>query len=160
MIKAELPIVSNAIVIGDQRIYLVCLITLKVCGGEGGGDGGGVCITVCAHLQVEMDDQGLPTNLLTQEARRECQKVGSNSETVDAIIDGSGDAAVLKMIKKGIDRVNARASTKAQKVCRLYLSVCLSVCLCLSVCVKVLCYVHRCSDGRCWRETLALLEES
>ena len=90
-----------------------------------------------------MDDQGLPTNLLTQEARRECQKVGSNSETVDAIIDGSGDAAVLKMIKKGIDRVNARASTKAQKVCRLYLSICLSVCLsvcpsvCLSVCLSV-----------------------
>ena len=71
-----------------------------------------------------MDEQGLPTNLLTQEARRECQKAGSNAETVDDIIDGSGDASVLKVIKKGIDRVNARATTKAQKVHSRDLSVC------------------------------------
>ena len=30
MIKAELPVISNAVVIGDQRPYLVCLLTLKV----------------------------------------------------------------------------------------------------------------------------------
>ena len=79
-----------------------------------------VCVCVChstlGHLQVEMDDQGLPTNCLTAEARSECQKVGSTAETVDDIIDSSGDAAVLKMIKKGIDRVNTRVTSKSQKV--------------------------------------------
>ena len=49
MIKAELPIVSNAIVIGDQRIYLVCLITLKVCGGEGEGMEAGY-VSLCVHI--------------------------------------------------------------------------------------------------------------
>ena len=31
-IKRELPIISNAIVIGDQQRFLCCLVTLKVCG--------------------------------------------------------------------------------------------------------------------------------
>ena len=118
-------------------------VKLHVCRGAGrrgvvlhcvcaGGRGGGAwCHTACAHLQVEMDDQGLPTNNLTLEARSECQRVGSNAETVDAIIDGSGDAAVLKMIKNGIDRVNARATTKSQKVPAQ------SVCVRMSVCVWV-----------------------
>jgi len=29
-IKAEIPILSNVMVIGDNREYLVCLVTLKV----------------------------------------------------------------------------------------------------------------------------------
>ncbi len=30
LIKEDMPIISNVVLIGDQRDYLVCLITLKV----------------------------------------------------------------------------------------------------------------------------------
>ncbi len=36
-IKHQLPIVSNAMVIGEQQKFLSCLLTLKVCGAEGVG---------------------------------------------------------------------------------------------------------------------------
>ena len=77
-----------------------------------------------------MDDRtGLPTDQLTPVAVAACQRVGSHSLTVSEILKGgggAGDHKVLKMIQKGMDNVNKRALSRAQKVC---------VCVCVCVCV-------------------------
>ena len=95
MIKQTLPIVSNALVVGDQQKYLSCLMTLR----------------------VDMDDTtGLPTNRLSSVALEECKKVGSGSRTVEDILNHGGDHKVLKMLQKGIDAVNKKAPSKIHKV--------------------------------------------
>lgn len=95
LIKQFLPIISNAIVVGDQQKYLACLLTLK----------------------VELDEStGLPTNQLTATAVEACQRVGSSALTVADILDGGGDHRVLRMIQRGIDKVNKKAGSKVQKV--------------------------------------------
>jgi long-chain-fatty-acid--CoA ligase ACSBG len=97
MIKAEIPIISNAVIIGDKRTYLVCLLTLK----------------------VEVDEgTSLPTNKLTEEAVAQCREAGSSAVTVDDIIDEEGDKTVLRMIKRGIDKINKKATSKSQKIMR------------------------------------------
>ena len=66
---------------------------------------------------MEFDENtALPTSKLSPEAVRECRAVGSMAITVDDIIDGEGDKVVLKMIKRGIDKVNVKATSKSQKV--------------------------------------------
>ena len=95
LIKQTLPIVSNALVVGDQQKYLACLLTLR----------------------VEMDETTeLPTNQLTEVALEECRKIGSSSQTVNDILNGGGDHKVLKMLQKGIDTVNKKAPSKIHKV--------------------------------------------
>ncbi|XP_064390607.1 long-chain-fatty-acid--CoA ligase ACSBG2-like isoform X3 [Halichondria panicea] len=98
LIKQALPMVSNAILIGDQRKFLTCLLTLK----------------------VEVDNTtGLPTDRLTPAALACCQKVGSSSATVGDIIDrGEGDHKVLRMIQKAVDNVNKKASSKISKIAK------------------------------------------
>ena len=104
LIKQTLPIVSNALIVGDQQKYLSCLLTLR----------------------VEMDETtGLPTNQLTQVALDECKRIGSSSRTVDDILSRGGDHKVLKMLQKGIDAVNKRAISKIHKV--ILVHVCLNV---------------------------------
>ena len=95
LIKQSLPIVSNALVVGDQQKYLACLMTLR----------------------VEVDDTtGLPTKKLSQVALDECRKIGSGSRTIDDILNKGGDHKVLKMLQKGIDTVNRNAPSKIHKV--------------------------------------------
>ena len=94
LIKQMLPIISNAMVVGDQQKYLSCLLTLKV---------------------VQDEATGLPTNQLSPLAVDLCQGIGSTSTTVTDIVD-KGDHKVLKMIQKGIDHVNKKATTKLHKV--------------------------------------------
>lgn len=96
-IKRELPIISNAIVIGDQQRFLCCLVTLK---------------TV---LDV---DTGLPTDQLSEVAVPCCQATGSSAHTVSDIISGEGDHRVLKMIQHGMDRVNKTAASRIQKIAK------------------------------------------
>ena len=116
LIKQTLPVVSNALVVGDQQKYLSCLLTLR----------------------VEMDDTtGLPTNKLTEVAMGECKKVGSNAQTVDDVLNHGGDHRVLKMLQKGIDTVNKKAPSKIHKV-RLFNCHSYFVCLVFIVFVCII----------------------
>ncbi len=81
-------------VVGDQQKYLSCLLTLKV---------------------VQDNVTGLPTNQLSPIAIEACQRAGSSAQTVSDILE-KGDHRVLKMIQKGIDHANRKATSKVQKV--------------------------------------------
>ncbi|XP_045681037.1 long-chain-fatty-acid--CoA ligase ACSBG1 isoform X2 [Phyllostomus hastatus] len=89
-VKAELPIVSSAMLIGDQRKFLSMLLTLK-----------------CA-LDPDTSD---PTDQLTEQAVEFCQRVGSHATTVSEIVE-SQDKAVYRAIEEGIQRVNGRAAAR------------------------------------------------
>ena len=81
-------------VVGDQQKYLSCLLTLKV---------------------IQDEVTGLPTNQLSPAAVAACERVGSTAKTVSDVLE-KGDHKVLKMIQKGIDQANRKATSKIQKV--------------------------------------------
>ncbi|XP_054444306.1 long-chain-fatty-acid--CoA ligase ACSBG1 [Pteronotus mesoamericanus] len=89
-VKMELPIVSSAMLIGDQRKFLTMLLTLK------------------CTLDPDTSD---PTDRLTEQAVEFCQRVGSSATTVSEIVGGR-DEAVYQAIKEGIQRVNRRAAAR------------------------------------------------
>uniref|UniRef100_A0A6J0SZL2 Long-chain-fatty-acid--CoA ligase ACSBG1 n=1 Tax=Pogona vitticeps TaxID=103695 RepID=A0A6J0SZL2_9SAUR len=93
-VKKELPLVSNAMLIGDQRKFLSMLLTLK-----------------CA-VDPETSE---PTDNLTQEARDFCQKIGSKAVKASEVVK-LRDQAVYRAIQEGIDRVNARAVANVQRI--------------------------------------------
>ncbi|XP_053449392.1 long-chain-fatty-acid--CoA ligase ACSBG1 isoform X3 [Nycticebus coucang] len=89
-VKMELPIVSNAMLIGDQRKFLSMLLTLK------------------CTLDPDTSD---PTDNLTEQAMEFCQRVGSKATTVSEIV-GKRDDAVYQAIEEGIQRVNMNAAAR------------------------------------------------
>ncbi|XP_047397389.1 long-chain-fatty-acid--CoA ligase ACSBG1 isoform X3 [Sciurus carolinensis] len=89
-VKMELPIISNAILIGDRRKFLSMLLTLK------------------CTLDPDTSD---PTDYLTEQAVEFCQRVGSRASTVSEIV-GKKDEAVYQAIEEGIQRVNANAAAR------------------------------------------------
>ncbi|CAO2635011.1 Long-chain-fatty-acid--CoA ligase ACSBG1 [Lemmus lemmus] len=89
-VKTELPIISNAMLIGDQRKFLSILLTLK------------------CTLDPETSE---PTDNLTEQAVEFCQGVGSRATTVSEIV-GQRDEAVYQAIQQGIQRVNANAAAR------------------------------------------------
>ncbi|XP_061409657.1 long-chain-fatty-acid--CoA ligase ACSBG2 isoform X2 [Lethenteron reissneri] len=93
-IKEELPVVSNAMVIGDRRKFLSVLLTLK-CESNG--------------------DSGEPDDALTDEVVHWCQRVGSTATRASQIAGGK-DPVVERAIRDGIERVNKRAPSNAQRV--------------------------------------------
>ncbi|KAM4678070.1 long-chain-fatty-acid--CoA ligase ACSBG1 [Discoglossus pictus] len=93
-VKRYVPIVSNAVLIGDRRKFLSMLFTLK--------------------STVDPDTLE-PTDNLTQEAIRFCQDSGSEATTVSQIV-GLKDQAVYKAIQEGIDKVNKEATSNAQRI--------------------------------------------
>lgn len=90
-IKQELPIVSQAVVIGEGRNFLTCLITLK----------------------TELDAEGNPTERLTPEVIRTLQSIHSSAKTLQ---EASKDEAVLKFLMQGIQRANQQADSQAQHI--------------------------------------------
>ncbi|KAJ7311253.1 hypothetical protein JRQ81_006867 [Phrynocephalus forsythii] len=93
-VKKELPPVSNAMLIGDQRKFLSMLLTLK-----------------CA-VDPETSE---PTDHLTQEARDFCQKIGSKATKASEVVRRR-DPALYRAIQEGIDRVNAQALANVQRI--------------------------------------------
>ncbi|XP_020640503.3 long-chain-fatty-acid--CoA ligase ACSBG1 isoform X1 [Pogona vitticeps] len=93
-VKKELPLVSNAMLIGDRRKFLSMLLTLK-----------------CA-VDPETSE---PTDNLTQEARDFCQKIGSKATKASEVVR-MRDQAVYRAIQEGIDHVNARAVANVQRI--------------------------------------------
>ncbi|XP_008334164.1 long-chain-fatty-acid--CoA ligase ACSBG2-like [Cynoglossus semilaevis] len=92
-LKAEVPILSNVMLIGDKLKFLSMLLTLK-------------CV---------MDDNGEPTDDLSPEALDYCQQHGVTATKVSEII-ANREPAIYKAIQEGLERVNAMATSNAQKV--------------------------------------------
>uniref|UniRef100_A0A8C8EVD0 long-chain-fatty-acid--CoA ligase n=1 Tax=Oncorhynchus tshawytscha TaxID=74940 RepID=A0A8C8EVD0_ONCTS len=92
-VKAETAIISNAMLLGDKLKFLSMMLTLK-------------CV---------VDDNGDPTDDLTPEALAFCQQRGVMATKASEII-ASEEPAIYKAIQEGIERVNAKANSNAQRV--------------------------------------------
>ncbi|KAK5928001.1 hypothetical protein CgunFtcFv8_013102 [Champsocephalus gunnari] len=91
-VKKELPIISNAMLIGDKRKFLTILLTLKCCS----------------------DTETMePMEELSGEAVQFCRQLGSQATTVSDIIEGK-DKEVYRTIQEAINRVNSTATSNAQ----------------------------------------------
>ncbi|XP_031430178.1 long-chain-fatty-acid--CoA ligase ACSBG2 isoform X1 [Clupea harengus] len=93
-LKEAVPLISNAMLIGDKRKFLSMLLTIK--------------------SEVN-SDTGAPEDELTPEAVELCRKLGSSSTRVSDIAGGR-DRLVHAAIQEGITRVNERASSNAQRI--------------------------------------------
>ncbi|NXG38969.1 ACBG2 ligase, partial [Dromaius novaehollandiae] len=93
-VKEAIPIISNAMLVGDKAKFLAMLLTLK--------------------CQVN-EENGEPGDDLTPETIEYCQKLGSKATKVSEIIS-SKDQAIYAAIQKGISAVNEKAVSNAQKV--------------------------------------------
>uniref|UniRef100_A0A1A8FR36 long-chain-fatty-acid--CoA ligase n=1 Tax=Nothobranchius korthausae TaxID=1143690 RepID=A0A1A8FR36_9TELE len=92
-VKTEVSIISNAMLIGDKLKFLSMMLTLK----------------------CEMDDNGEPTDDLSPEVLDFCQQHGVKSTKVSEVL-ANKEPAIYKAIQEGMERVNARSTSNAQKV--------------------------------------------
>lgn len=90
-IKKQLPIVSQAVVIGDKRQFLTCLLT----------------------LQTEVDADGAPTDRLAKNVLDQLQLLGSEAKTVQ---EAANDLKLHVFLIEGIQRANKQADSAAQQV--------------------------------------------
>ncbi|XP_016053395.1 PREDICTED: long-chain-fatty-acid--CoA ligase ACSBG2 [Miniopterus natalensis] len=93
-VKEKIPIVSNAMLVGDKAKFLSVLLTLK--------------------CEVDMTS-GEPLDKLSLEATKFCRNLGSHASTVTEIVE-LRDPLVYTAIQKGIDAVNKEAPSNAQKI--------------------------------------------
>lgn len=102
-IKDELPIVDQAVLIGDKRHFLTCLLT----------------------LHTVADAKGNPTNNLTPAVIEQFVQLGSAATTLQ---EAQADAKVKAFLEEGVARANKKADSKAQSVQKVaVLPECLSV---------------------------------
>ncbi|XP_030647881.1 long-chain-fatty-acid--CoA ligase ACSBG2 [Chanos chanos] len=92
-VKEEVSIISNAMLVGDKRKFLSMLLTLK----------------------CNVDENGEPTDELTPLAAEFCKQHGVNASKVSEIVN-TKDTVIYKVIQEGIDRVNTKATSNAQRV--------------------------------------------
>lgn len=91
VIKEELPIISNVMVIGDQRKYLSCLLTLK----------------------SEPNSDGAPSTIPFSTTMSVLSEIGS---TATSIPTAASCPKLKAYIQEGINRANTRAISRAQHV--------------------------------------------
>nr|XP_020022125.1 long-chain-fatty-acid--CoA ligase ACSBG2-like [Castor canadensis] len=94
LVKEKIPIVSNALLVGDRAKFLSMLLTLK-----------------CETDQMS----GEPLDKLSPEAINFCLSVGSQASTVTEIVK-QRDPLVYTAIQRGIDAVNQEATSNAQRI--------------------------------------------
>nr|XP_006627278.1 PREDICTED: long-chain-fatty-acid--CoA ligase ACSBG2-like isoform X1 [Lepisosteus oculatus]XP_015195068.1 PREDICTED: long-chain-fatty-acid--CoA ligase ACSBG2-like isoform X1 [Lepisosteus oculatus]XP_015195074.1 PREDICTED: long-chain-fatty-acid--CoA ligase ACSBG2-like isoform X1 [Lepisosteus oculatus]XP_015195078.1 PREDICTED: long-chain-fatty-acid--CoA ligase ACSBG2-like isoform X1 [Lepisosteus oculatus] len=92
-VKEELPVISNAMLVGDKRKFLSVLLTLK----------------------SNVDDSGDPLDQLTPHAVEFFKQLDCKATRVSEIT-ANMNPSVFKAIQDGIDRVNSRATSNAQKI--------------------------------------------
>jgi len=90
-IKTEMPGISNAMVVGDRKKYLACLISLK----------------------TEPDEAGDPTDVLTPAALEMLAAAGSKAKNLKEAL---ADPLIYDFIDAGIAAVNETATSRAQRV--------------------------------------------
>lgn len=90
-LKEEIPMLSNAVVIGDRRKFLSVLFTLR----------------------VVVDAEGVPTDKLDPKALSICSEIGSDAKTV---AEAKADPKIKEYLEKGVKRANARATSRAQNI--------------------------------------------
>ncbi|XP_068175831.1 long-chain-fatty-acid--CoA ligase ACSBG2-like isoform X2 [Antennarius striatus] len=93
-VKEALPLISNAMLIGDKRKFLSMLLTIK------------------SQVNAESGD---PEDELTPEAIEICRKLGSSVTRVSEIVGGR-DKVIYAAIQDGINRVNEKATSNAQRI--------------------------------------------
>uniref|UniRef100_A0A452QA78 Long-chain-fatty-acid--CoA ligase ACSBG2 n=1 Tax=Ursus americanus TaxID=9643 RepID=A0A452QA78_URSAM len=94
LVKEKIPIISNALLVGDGAKFLSMLLTLK----------------------CEVDGKsGEPLDKLSLEAIHFCRKLGSHVSTVSEILELQ-DPLVYRAIQQGIDAVNREAISNAQRI--------------------------------------------
>ena len=86
-----MPALSNAMVIGDKRKFLAVLLA----------------------LQVEINDDGSPTNKLTGNALDTAKSIGSTATTTDEV---RKDPAWQEYFDRGVKAANTKAISRAQNV--------------------------------------------
>jgi long-chain-fatty-acid--CoA ligase ACSBG len=90
-LKLEMQALSNAMVVGDRRKFL----------------------SVILALQVEIDDDGVPTSKLTGNVLDTARQIGSNAVTVEEV---RSDPAWKDYFDQGIKAANEKATSRAQNV--------------------------------------------
>ena len=91
-LKAAMPALSNAMVIGDRRKFLTVLLCLR----------------------VEMDvEEGVASNKLTGQALATSKEIGSAATTTD---EAREDVAWQKYLDEGIKAANKKATSRAQQI--------------------------------------------
>lgn len=95
VLKAELPVLSNAMLIGDQKKFLSILLAFK----------------------TEMDPEtGAPLDKLTSEAQNWCKSLGVTIETVTELLQSGPDPKIVQAIEEVKQRVNQKATSNAQRI--------------------------------------------
>ncbi|XP_050626223.1 long-chain-fatty-acid--CoA ligase ACSBG2 isoform X3 [Macaca thibetana thibetana] len=94
LVKKKIPIISNAMLVGDKLKFLSMLLTLK-----------------CEMNQMS----GEPLDKLNLEAINFCRGLGSQASTVTEIVKQQ-DPLVYKAIQQGINAVNQEAMNNTQKI--------------------------------------------
>eukprot|EP00542_Grammatophora_oceanica_P011841 CAMPEP_0194049404 /NCGR_PEP_ID=MMETSP0009_2-20130614/30632_1 /TAXON_ID=210454 /ORGANISM="Grammatophora oceanica, Strain CCMP 410" /LENGTH=680 /DNA_ID=CAMNT_0038695557 /DNA_START=51 /DNA_END=2093 /DNA_ORIENTATION=+ len=91
--KLAMPALANCMVIGDKRKFLSILLC----------------------LQVEVGEDGVPTNKLTGTALDTSKEIGSSATTTDEV---QSDDKWKAYFDKGVETANEAATSRAQKVAK------------------------------------------